>query len=270
MKISVDVRDKKYDTPLHSAAYQGRTEIAEFLLKRCADANATNLWGFPPTFVAALCGKFDILKFFLQQEQVRIKMSEIDPEKKYIAGKLDVSLLHIISAYDEIDLAETLVDEKGLNVNIGTEGSVTPLHVAAFFNSTKLIKYLLNKNADKNASANFLPVYLTILPEIQTILKIPWAKNVFSVFTGFSDYSEGGKSFLKTPIDICKALGYRNILNKSEKSSEHVFKPPPKELEFLKLFVDQRNRSSLEKSDEYMEAIYGFSDYEESYFYRWR
>ncbi len=59
----IDGRDKNGETPLHFAAWHGRTEVVIILLQRGADVNAKTKEGKIPAMFAAEVGHQDLAEF---------------------------------------------------------------------------------------------------------------------------------------------------------------------------------------------------------------
>lgn len=267
-KIDVNITDEKKETPLHSAAFHGRKDIVQLLLENGADIYATNRWGFTPIIYAAFAGKFDIVEFLLHRD--------FDPKKKSIIGRT-LTLLNIVAMHDAVDVARTLIEEKMIDIDVRADNSLTPLHVAAFFNSKKTINYLIEKSANIESQANVFQA-IELLGKDKAVFKaMPWLKKFHTVIEKFDTNNnmflsnnmllKAVKNSVKvTPADISHALGYKNKLNKNKTISSLASSIksllPPKEVEFLKVCIEERDNERFDKSE-----IFSYFDFYGPYLY---
>jgi len=133
-------------TPLHEAAYWGRTEIAKLLLSHGADVNAKDNFGWTPLHKAAEEGKTEITKVLLSHGA--------DVNARDWKGWTP---LHWAAKHGNTEVAKILLSH-GANPNAKTTkenwpfsaGSI-PLHMAAKEGRTEVAKLLLSHGAEVNA-----------------------------------------------------------------------------------------------------------------------
>ena len=126
------------ENPLMKAARYDYIYIAEFLVKKGADLEATNYDGNTPLHFAAYEGKIRMVKFLLE------KGANINAKNKTNWNALMQATLEGF-----IDVANFLL-EKGSEIDvIGTEKGETALILAAWRSTENIVKLLLDNGADK-------------------------------------------------------------------------------------------------------------------------
>ncbi|KAN0142123.1 Ankyrin repeat-containing domain protein [Lactarius tabidus] len=182
--VDVNARRKDSWTPLHSAAFKGRLEIAQVLLKHGADANAATAWGetalqlvshgehdsrehrvgiaqmllergvdvharnkFHATalHLAALSGRPDIVKLLLDHGA--------NPNAENGQGRTPLDSVtrgKYKSREHGVSIARLLL-ELGADVNAQEDNKFTPLHWAAFNGKLEIVHVLLDRGANGNA-----------------------------------------------------------------------------------------------------------------------
>ena len=133
--ISVNEKDKSGATPLHFAS---KKEVVEYLLAKGADINAKGPYGETPLihYLSNLAGDQNATL-------TKLKDGRRPRDPKLFA---DVRS----GKYNDIPL---LLIAKGADVKAKSNGGATALHYAAVLGNAELIKTLLAKGADVNASA---------------------------------------------------------------------------------------------------------------------
>uniref|UniRef100_A0A0L8GB40 Poly [ADP-ribose] polymerase n=2 Tax=Octopus bimaculoides TaxID=37653 RepID=A0A0L8GB40_OCTBM len=121
---NVHARDEGGLIPLHNACSFGHAEVVKLLLRQQADANARDNWNYTPLHEAAIKGKIDVCIVLLQHGA--------DPTIRNTDGKTPLDLAHASAK------------------NVLTDQS-TPLHLAAGYNRTQIVKLLLQHRADVHA-----------------------------------------------------------------------------------------------------------------------
>ncbi len=146
----VNAKDAWGGTPLHEAANEGHEEIAELLIAKGADVNARKMNGWTPldraidrkrTEIAAINGLF--------LKRLRITADLLRKHGGKTAKELPPATL--LEAVDEVDL-QGIKDflAKGVDVN-AKDGTLAPLHLAAFRGYTEVVELLVAAGADVNA-----------------------------------------------------------------------------------------------------------------------
>ncbi len=115
--VDVNTRNKYGWTPLHWAAFRGKTEVVKLLIEKGADVNTKTTKGWWCGFI------------------------------KY--GK-DSTPLYMAVNNGHTEVVKLLI-EKGANVNAKDINGWTPLHVAALSGVTEVAKLLIEKGADVKA-----------------------------------------------------------------------------------------------------------------------
>jgi serine/threonine-protein phosphatase 6 regulatory ankyrin repeat subunit C len=129
---------------IFDAAYGNDSEIATALLK--SDKNlafATNSFGISATQVAAFAGADDILSSFLKQ---KVPLNLADAHYRQ-------TLLHLATINDHSSTVELLI-RRGAEINAYDRFGFTPLHLAAYLDSTESMKVLLRHHANPELSVN--------------------------------------------------------------------------------------------------------------------
>ncbi|CAL8134340.1 unnamed protein product [Orchesella dallaii] len=159
----VNVRDDKNDTPLHTAAFHGKKEVVQYLLEKGASVNVTNCWGATPAWSGALTGFFEGVNLILNcGQELTINLEELPNNENSLLAQLGISLVHLAAAYNKTEVVRKLIEQHGMDINVGKDKSLTPLHASVFFGSKGVTEYLLrNGGADVNAkikTANIIKV----------------------------------------------------------------------------------------------------------------
>src|SRR6266576_2594747 len=125
--------------PLHCAAADGRTEIVKALIEKGANVSAVHQNGTTPLHHAAAEGHTEIVKALIE------KGANVNA-----AGEDKWTPLHHAAAEGHTEVVKTLI-EKGANVNAAEEDKWTPLHHAAAEGHTEVVKTLIEKGANVSA-----------------------------------------------------------------------------------------------------------------------
>lgn len=174
--IDVSIPDDNQDTPLHEACLSGDQRIVELLLQRMKKENATLLLQNDekqtPLHVACSEGHTEIVKLILQYgfQQRKDLVTAQDNEFStplhlacengneeivhilllngadiHAAKNEEISPLHLAARHGFTKVATTLL-ASGLDIiNILNTEQQTPLHFAAQFNQSEMVKFLLEK-----------------------------------------------------------------------------------------------------------------------------
>ena len=116
---NVNARDSYQETPLHHAAYRGKTEVAALLIRKGANVNARNENKVTPLHLAASQGNTEVAALLIR------KGANVNARDVY-----DETPLHHAAYWGKIEVAALLI-RKGARVNARDENLETPLHCAA-------------------------------------------------------------------------------------------------------------------------------------------
>ncbi len=140
--VDANDTDKQGYTPLHYAAWRGRSEVASLLFDKGANVNAadTSTAGKKPIHVAAENNSKSVIEFLLSKG---VNVDEAD--------KNGWTPLHYAAKFDQLEVAKFLI-EKGANINAADTSTIgeKPIHVAAENNSKNIIEFLISKGVSVN------------------------------------------------------------------------------------------------------------------------
>ena len=137
-------KDDADNTPLHVAAFEGHTDVAEFLLAHNAKINAKGQNGTTPLIEAALTGNKDVAELLLAHHaDVNAKDKDGNTPLYEAAQSGHKSTVALLLAHNAI-------------VNAKNNDGDTPLHAAtlAFEGSAEVVELLLAHNADEIGRAH--------------------------------------------------------------------------------------------------------------------
>nr|XP_051229965.1 uncharacterized protein LOC127347858 [Lolium perenne] len=130
--------------PFQAAARLGRVDVCRCMVEELGfDINAGSKIGVTALSAAALDGKMDAVRYLLDHGA--------DPNKKDDAGSVP---LHCAAKFGH-DEAASLLLSRGASVDIAYFHG-TPLHIAAAYGKTSVIKVLLEHHADPNKVSEVL------------------------------------------------------------------------------------------------------------------
>ncbi|KAK6343942.1 hypothetical protein TWF696_007595 [Orbilia brochopaga] len=140
-EISVDVRDRSLQTPLHVATMQGDIASMEILLKNGADINAKDSRGRTPLFRTIKRHNYKACEFLLKKGA--------DPN---IMSKHQQTALYRAIRAGRVDFVKLLLQKREDNpvtLNLHHKGGWTELH--ASYSNGEIAKLLLDAGADPNS-----------------------------------------------------------------------------------------------------------------------
>ena len=122
--------------PLHEAARQGQTDVAESLIEDGADVEALDESGATPLVAAALAGQTNLVTVLLEHGA--------DPSGRDAGG---FTALHAAAHMGHLDIVELLVD-RGVDIDDQkNKAKLSPLHAAAEQNYLEIARFLLDHGA---------------------------------------------------------------------------------------------------------------------------
>ena len=127
------------ETPLHIAAFEGHTEIAELLIARGADVHAKDKNDNTPLHTSANMGAKEIAELLISKG-VNVKAT----------NEFVRTPLHYASCRGSKEIVELLI-AKGADVNAKDEEGDTPLHDAARVGENEIAELLIANGANLNS-----------------------------------------------------------------------------------------------------------------------
>ncbi|MYF89851.1 MAG: hypothetical protein F4186_11225 [Boseongicola sp. SB0676_bin_33] len=149
-------------TPLHYAAFWGRTAATQALLDAGAEVNAKNEHGLTPLYYATGSGgvtSVEILDTLLD--------AGADP-----SGGGGLTVLHFDAIRGRTAALRTRISE-GADINVAALTLMTPLHYAALWGHTAVVEALLDGDAkvDVRNKSNMTPLYYAAWKGHTAVLK---------------------------------------------------------------------------------------------------
>ncbi|GJC88347.1 putative ankyrin repeat protein RF_0381 [Colletotrichum liriopes] len=138
-------QNEKKETPLHLAAYRGKTAVIAMLLARGVDINAVNSSGWSPLDIAGKQGDLDVIKLLLE------KGASVSVDMTYNSNPAIMAKLI----------------EYGVDINAANSSGWSPLDIASKQGDLDVIKLLLENGASIWADTiyNSNPAVMTTLIE---------------------------------------------------------------------------------------------------------
>ena len=139
-----DSRDDDGNTPLHHAAWNGQTRVAEFLLRAGTPvdvrviAPGKSMDGGTPLHDAAVQGQTEMVRVLLKAGAA---VDARDAE--------DNTPLHHATWHNQVETAKALLDA-GADVNARRKQRVLPIEMASFYGHEDIMRLLIARGADVN------------------------------------------------------------------------------------------------------------------------
>ena len=145
------------NSPLHTAVSKGFFDITKLLVEKGSYVNLQNKEGRTPLFLSVKNKHEQLIKLLIENEaDVRIGYKENSTERFYLVrGKnRGRAAWHYIAGeqVNEPEIIDLLV-KSGANVNAQDAEGFTPLHMAAIHGNLKIVKKLVDLDADVNIVA---------------------------------------------------------------------------------------------------------------------
>ena len=142
------------NSPLHTAVSKGFFDITKLLVEKGSYVNLQNKEGRTPLFLSVKNKHEQLIKLLIENEaDVRIGYKENSTERFYLVrGKnRGRAAWHYIAGeqVNEPEIIDLLV-KSGANVNAQDAEGFTPLHMAAIHGNLKIVKKLVDLDADVN------------------------------------------------------------------------------------------------------------------------
>jgi ankyrin repeat protein len=177
---------------LLEASRIGDIEKVKKLLKKGADVNAKDNYGFTPLHDAAFFGRIEVVKLLIE------KGANVNAK-----DNLGSTPLHLAAIIRRIEVVKLLI-EKGANVNAKDNVGWTPLHWAAFAGHIEVVKLLIENGAYVNATDNdgFTPLHLAANNGHIEVVKLLLEHGADPNIKNYKG---------KTAIDLAREEGYFDI-----------------------------------------------------------
>merc|ERR1712038_1375989 len=142
-------RDDENNTPLHGAARLDRLRVATLLVEEGANVSVKGYDGRIPLHWAAKRDSINVAKLLLNKsrDEMNARDNNNDTPLHLAAGGPQ-------TWRDSLRVATLLVEE-GADVSLKGEYGRTPLHLAAYYNSIKVAKLLLDKSCDERKARDY-------------------------------------------------------------------------------------------------------------------
>ena len=138
----VNARGEDGWTPLHLAAFQGRTKKVKSLVFAGADVNARSEYDRTPLHLAAHEGRVEVVRALVD---IGVDVN--------VRADGDQTPLHLAAHEGRVEVVRALVDI-GADVNARQAGRM-PLHLAALQGHIKVVRALVDIGVDVNARAKY-------------------------------------------------------------------------------------------------------------------
>lgn len=157
---SIQARDEGGLHPLHNACSFGHADVVRLLLEAGANPNIKDNWNYTPLHEAASKGKIDVCIALLQHgASTSIRNSEnktpldlSDPcTRPVLTGDYRKDELLEAARSGAEDGLLALLTPLNVNCHASDGRRSTPLHLAAGYNRTRIVKILLQHGADVHA-----------------------------------------------------------------------------------------------------------------------
>jgi ankyrin repeat protein len=209
-------------TPLHAAAEQGESAVAEGLILKGAEVNARAANGQTPLHVAAARGSYGTLEVLLKHKAdpnakdhqrrtpVQLAIGYDGAVSTLLAAGAEPSDILVAAFAGRADLVKGFITRDKNAVAAKTPDGDTPLHLAVCLGHLKVAEILLDNGADVNArdSSQITPLHRAVTlagPEMVALLLSRKA-------------DRGAKSWNgKTPLDFARERDRTEIIPLLEK-----------------------------------------------------
>ncbi len=176
---SVNVKNKRGETPLHRAIFHKAFDVAGLLIENEANVNARNEQGITPLMLLSFSGivketanlliknnadleakdNFGKTPFLHAAEKCNVELmrilaksgADIKTTDKNERNALHLACVNVTKSGDKLSAVKFLID-KGLDIHSQDKGGNTPLILAAYTWSADTAKHLISKEAKVNKS----------------------------------------------------------------------------------------------------------------------
>ncbi|XP_050405831.1 transient receptor potential cation channel subfamily A member 1 homolog [Patella vulgata] len=138
-KARIDVLNDEQATPLHKAAQFNHCEVVKFLVDRKAKINCRDKDNYTPLLLAATYGRTECVELLLEKNA-----------DYTVVDKDDKTAIYLAAEENRLQTLRTLLSDSRMKelINTGDKYSNDPLHVAAKEGFLDIVKCLLENGAD--------------------------------------------------------------------------------------------------------------------------
>ena len=144
MKTDIHLKTNNGNNCLHIAAHYGHLNLCKKLInKHNVDIKICNKTGLTAFHCSAINGSYELVKYFLDiGTDIHLKTND---------GR---NCLHIAAQQGHLNLCKKLIDKHNIDVNMGDNNGLTPLHWSAVNGSYELVKYFVGTGIDIHFKTN--------------------------------------------------------------------------------------------------------------------
>lgn len=179
-KLDINVQNNQGDTPLHISFKWGYTNIVQILIEQDGDPLVCNRRGqtcFDCVHNSKIVETFSAYKKSNSVERIRKSSIDITLQQKMI-GKMITAIsdgdIRLVQHYLGIDDDNQNIN-KFINVNCANYKGYTPLHAAAVYGQTNILKMLIGYGADVNSltiSEQYTALHLAVQNRMNEIVNV--------------------------------------------------------------------------------------------------
>lgn len=141
--FDVDLRNARGRTLLHAAVTNENLEALIFLCEKGAKIDALDDEGTSPIFLTSFKGK----------ERLSAELVKRGARLDFVQKTLKVTLLHASASGGNLELLETILQRKAVDIHARNKAGITALHYAVQENQFESVQLLLKYKADVNAES---------------------------------------------------------------------------------------------------------------------
>lgn len=135
-----ECKDRQHRTPLHIAAAFNQVAIVEALLSHDVDPDPRDKFGYSPLMSAAQNGAVEVVTLLLEAG----KKVDINAQTTSRCSIYKRSALHIAASKGHLKVAQALLTDPSINVDLRDSHGETPLHLAVKMRNLEMLKCFVN------------------------------------------------------------------------------------------------------------------------------